>query len=126
MARAESRYPARRRPGSRVRVPSPLFLHSTYTNTWHSQPGKYRAEWRGVAHADGSQDRAHVTFRCELDCYTLTGILLAHTALAILFDPDTVAREMGGGILTPSTVATRRYFDGLERAGVVVEVKMME
>lgn len=66
-----------------------------------------------------------MTFRCEEDCYTLTGILLTHTALAILFDPGTVAREMGGGILTPSTVATERYFDGLERAGVAVEVKMM-
>lgn len=64
-------------------------------------------------------------FRCEKDCYTLTGILLSQTALAILFDPA-AARAAGGGVLTPSMVASQRYFDALERVGVVVEVKMLE
>lgn len=65
-----------------------------------------------------------MVFRCEKDCYTLTGILLAQTALAILFDP--AARAAGGGVLTPSMVASQRYFEALERVGVVVEVKMLE
>jgi short subunit dehydrogenase-like uncharacterized protein len=56
----------------------------------------------------------------------LTGILLALTAMAILFDEDTVARKMGGGVLTPSTIATERYFKELEKAGVFVETKMLD
>lgn len=123
----ENIYAARRRACSRVRPTLSLHICAYSLTDHHSQPGKYRIEWRGVADADDLRhSRVHVSFRCEEDCYTLTGILLAHTALAILFDPDTAAREMRGGILTPSTVATESYFGALEKAGVFVEVKMLE
>lgn len=65
-----------------------------------------------------------MVFRCEKDCYTLTGILLARTALTILFDPATAA--LGGGMLTPSMLATDAYFAGLEKAGVALEVTMLQ
>lgn len=90
---------------------------------------KHRVEWRGIAEADDGRavhQRAYVCFRAEKDCYELTGILLALTALSILFDEDTVARKMGGGVLTPSTIATERYFKELEKAGVFVETKLLD
>ncbi|RPB11964.1 hypothetical protein P167DRAFT_488669 [Morchella conica CCBAS932] len=108
------------------------------TRKFVTQPGdgptteqvlKHRVEWRGIAEADDGRavhQRAYVSFRAEKDCYELTGILLALTALSILFDEDTLAKKIGGGVLTPSTIATERYFKELEKAGVFVETKMLD
>ena len=44
------------------------------------------------------------------DPYVQTAIYMVTAALAILYDPDSLARKIGGGILTPATLATPRLF----------------
>ncbi|KAL7269207.1 hypothetical protein RUND412_008139 [Rhizina undulata] len=89
-----------------------------------------RAEWRGVAEADGDDEddenprKALLVVKAAKDPYTITGLLLVKIALAILFE-DTEARRDGGGILTPSTVSCDELYRGLERAGLEWEVKLL-
>jgi short subunit dehydrogenase-like uncharacterized protein len=46
-------------------------------------------------------------------------------ALAILYDENTLAHKLGGGILTPATLATPQLFQQLEKAGITIETKMI-
>lgn len=59
------------------------------------------------------------------DAYDQTAIFMALAALAILYDENTLARKLGGGILTPATLATPQFFKELEKAGITFETKMM-
>ena len=55
--------------------------------------------------------------------YHFTGICLAESAL-ILSREKTHANDLGGGILTPATLG-QSYLDRLQKAGLIVEMKMM-
>jgi len=79
-------------------------------------------EWRGVAEADEDLDIPRkVTIQMDtaesMDIYSLTGLLMVQTALGLLYDEDTLARRLGGGLLTPSTVVTPERIMELERSG---------
>lgn len=88
----------------------------------------YRAEWRGVAKADdgsATPRKAFVRVQSTADPYTLTAICMVQTANSILFSKDTLASKLGGGILTPATVASPELFKLLDRAGLKIEARII-
>ncbi|KAI5776650.1 hypothetical protein EDC01DRAFT_624956 [Geopyxis carbonaria] len=85
-------------------------------------------EWRGVAEVDDDSEnprKAHVNVRFDGDPYELTGRMMVVIAMAILFDPNTLARKLGGGLLTPACLATPQLFRELDRAGLKIETKLL-
>lgn len=87
-----------------------------------------RVEWRGVAEADDGSEtpaKAFVTVNSASDGYTLTAMLMVHVAMSILFDKGTLAATLGGGILTPASVASPDLFRRLDRAGLKIETKIL-
>lgn len=79
-------------------------------------------EYRAVAIADqnvSQPKRAYSRFRWEGGIYYLTGVLLAEAAMVILYH-DTLAKELGGGLLTPATLG-QPFIDRLKDAGVIFE-----
>lgn len=83
-------------------------------------------EYRAVATADenvSEPHRAFSRFRWEGGIYYLTGVLLAEAATVILRD-DTLAKKLGGGVLTPAMLG-QPFIDRLEDAGVVIETKLI-
>lgn len=57
--------------------------------------------------------------------YELTAIMMVEIALAILHDKDSVAKKMGGGVLTPATVASPHLIQRLDRAGIKIETRLL-
>ena len=55
--------------------------------------------------------------------YALSGACLAESAFVIARE-KTHAHELGGGVLTPATLG-QKYLDGLQKAGLEVEMKML-
>jgi short subunit dehydrogenase-like uncharacterized protein len=83
-------------------------------------------EIRAVAVADQDIPRPQKVlsrFRWDGGIYYLTGLLLAEAAMVILRD-DTLAEELGGGILTPAMLG-QPYIDRLKDAGVTVEAELI-
>jgi len=74
-------------------------------DTPHPQRAISRTVWRGSA-------------------YYLTGIFLAEAAMTILND-HTIAKELGGGILTPATLG-QPFIDRLYTAGYRIETTMID
>ena len=60
-----------------------------------------------------------------VDPYTLTALCMVQIANSILFNKSTFAAELGGGILTPATLASPELFRLLDRAGLKIEVKII-
>ena len=61
--------------------------------------------------------------RYEGGIYNVTGIFVTEAAMVILRGPkDILARKLGGGILTPSTLG-QPFIDRLIQAGVTFETK---
>jgi short subunit dehydrogenase-like uncharacterized protein len=92
------------------------------------QMRKYRAEIRVIAEADDDEDeprRAYLRATYEKDPYTCTGTMMVQVAMSILFNEDIPAKKMGGGMLTPSTVACPEFYRALDRAGFHIETKLL-
>jgi short subunit dehydrogenase-like uncharacterized protein len=60
-----------------------------------------------------------------LDGYTLAAMLMVHVAMSILFDKGTLAATLGGGILSPASVASPDLFRRLDRAGLKIDTKIL-
>ncbi len=87
---------------------------------------KERIEYRSIAIADQQTPhpkRAFSVLKYDGGMYYLTGLLLAEGAITILRD-DTLARRMGGGILTPALLG-QPFVDRLRKAGIVLETRML-
>ena len=83
-------------------------------------------EYRAVATADQDiprPQRAISRFRWDGGIYYLTGVLLAEAAIVILRD-DTLANDLGGGLLTPAMLG-QPFIDRLKDAGVIIETKLI-
>ena len=91
------------------------------------QVKKEYTEWRAIANADVSDPndpkRAFGRMRWEGSLYHLTGVCLAEAALTIARD-NTLAHELGGGMLTPATLGAP-YLERLQKAGLKTAVRMM-
>lgn len=88
----------------------------------------HRVEWRGVATADEDSDnprKAFVRVQSTVDAYTLTALCMVQAANSILFNKNTLAAKLGGGILTPATLASPELFRLLDRAGLKIEAKII-
>ncbi|KAF8248242.1 hypothetical protein K440DRAFT_583674 [Wilcoxina mikolae CBS 423.85] len=88
----------------------------------------HRVEWRGVATVDDDSDtprKAFVRVQSTVDPYNLTALCMVQVANSILFNKSTLAAELGGGILTPATVASTELFELLERGGLMIETKII-
>jgi len=87
----------------------------------------HHVEWRGVATADDGSEtprKAFVRVQSTIDPYSLTALCLVQVANSILFNDSTLAAELGGGILTPATVASPELFELLDRGGLRIETKI--
>ncbi|TGZ85431.1 hypothetical protein EX30DRAFT_314478 [Ascodesmis nigricans] len=83
-------------------------------------------EYHGIAEADDDSEtprKAFVNFKGP-DPYEVTAILMVEVALAILHDKNSLARKLGGGVLTPATVASPHLIQRLDRAGIHIETKL--
>ncbi|CCX05117.1 hypothetical protein FPQ18DRAFT_263131 [Pyronema domesticum] len=88
----------------------------------------HRVEWRGVAIADEDSEnprKAFVTVQSTIDPYSLTALCMVQAANSILHNTDTLAAQLGGGILTPATLASPELFRLLDRAGLKIEAKII-
>lgn len=75
----------------------------------------------GEADSNASKrQRAISTLKWDGSFYHLTGVFLAEAALTILRS-DTVAHELGGGVLTPATLG-QPFVDNLTKAGLELKV----
>lgn len=86
-----------------------------------------RIEYRAVATSDSSDpaDPHRIEGRAawEGGLYHLTGVLLAEAAIALLRD-ETLAKKIGGGVLTPATLGGA-YVERLQKAGMRIDVRVM-
>jgi len=55
---------------------------------------------------------------------TVTGVLLAEAALSLLKD-ESMAKEIGGGVLTPAMLG-QAYVDRLGESGFKIETRLLE
>ncbi|KAI9675328.1 MAG: hypothetical protein M1817_001231 [Caeruleum heppii] len=87
-----------------------------------------RLEYRAIAISDqdsGPPRRAFARLTYEGGLYYFTGVLLAEAAFVILRGQDeTLAKKLGGGILTPATLG-QPFIDRLQKAGMTLETKLM-
>lgn len=84
-------------------------------------------EYRAIATADSTDPsepkRAFGRFAFEGSAYHMTGVFLAEAAMSLLKD-DSLAKELGGGVLTPATLGAG-YVERLQKAGFKMELKML-
>lgn len=102
---------------------------------WAYQPGQGPTKeesqnnqlvYKAIAKADCEPEkRAVATFEYTGGGYYLTGILAAEAAMTILKGSETPAAKMGGGLLTSATLG-EEYVERVRKAGVKIEVSMME
>jgi hypothetical protein len=84
-----------------------------------------RLSYKAIATADCEQPkRAVATFDYTGGGYYMTGILVAEAAMLILRGGDNLAKRLGG-MVTPATLEME-YVEKLRKAGIKIEVKMME
>lgn len=99
-------------------------LHTLADNSYRQVKEEF-VEWRAIAHADVSDPndpkRVFGRMRWKGSMYDLTGVCLAQSAL-ILAREKTIAHELGGGVLTPSTLG-ESYLSKLQKAGMEIEMK---
>lgn len=82
--------------------------------------------YKAIAKADCEPEkRAVATFEYTGGGYYLTGILVIEAAMTILKGSEIPAAKMGGGLLTPATLG-EEYVERVKKAGVKIEVAMME
>lgn len=97
------------------------------TDTLSRQAKEEFVEWRAIANADVSDPndpkRVYGRMRWRGSMYDLTGHCLAQAAL-ILAREKTLANEIGGGVLTPSTLG-ESYINKLQKAGLEIEMKTL-
>lgn len=90
---------------------------------------KERVEYRAIAISDQETERpqrAFASFTFEGGLYYFTGVLLAEAAFCILRgEEETLAKKLGGGILTPATLG-QPFIERLQKAGVRFEIRMMD
>ncbi|KAB8256124.1 Saccharopine dehydrogenase-domain-containing protein [Aspergillus pseudonomiae] len=82
-------------------------------------------EYRCVAEADTAtklKPKALVRMRYESDPYIFTAAALGEAARILLWQKDTWAHKLGGGVLTPATLGDH-YVSQLRAAGVTMEVQ---
>ncbi|KAE8404932.1 hypothetical protein BDV37DRAFT_103758 [Aspergillus pseudonomiae] len=82
-------------------------------------------EYRCVAEADTAtklKSKALVRMRYESDPYIFTAAALGEAARILLWQKDTWAHKLGGGVLTPATLGDH-YVSQLRAAGVTIEVQ---
>ncbi|KAI9851220.1 MAG: hypothetical protein M1838_004232 [Thelocarpon superellum] len=75
-----------------------------------------------------SRHRALAKMRYKGGIYYLTGVFLAEAAYVLLrgsADDQVLAKKLGGGILTPATLG-QPFIDRLVKAGVEVEVEVLD
>lgn len=87
---------------------------------------KERIEYRTIAIADQDTPtpmRAFSRMRYEGGMYYLTGVFLAEAGITIIRD-DTIAKKLGGGILTPAMLG-QPFIDRLRSAGVLYETRLL-
>jgi len=88
---------------------------------------EYFCEWRsiGVPDANDPNDRkrAYCNLRWDGSLYELTGVFLAHAAIALARD-DTPAHKFGGGFQTPAMLGSP-YVERLQKAGLKTQLKML-
>ena len=102
---------------------------------WAYEPGQGQSKeefqnnrlvYKAIAKADCEPEkRAVATFEYTGGGYYLTGILVIEAAMTILKGSETPATKMGGGLLTPATLG-EEYVERVRKAGVKIEVAMME
>lgn len=127
----------------KVGLPRDLVTFATDNHRWLARklfhPGEgqgptdearrgHRVEWRGVAIADEDSEnprKAFVTVQSTIDPYSLTALCMVQAANSILHNTDTLAAQLGGGILTPATLASPELFRLLDRAGLKIEAKII-
>lgn len=99
----------------------------TLTDQLTRQVKEEYVEWRAIAHADVSDPndpkRVYGRMRWQGSMYDLTGVCLAQSAL-ILAREKSKANELGGGVLTSSTLG-ESYLNKLQKAGLEVEMKTL-
>ena len=82
-------------------------------------------EYQAIATADTQPlTRAFAKVRWDGSLYFLTGVLPAEAAILILRD-ETVAKRLGGGLLTPAMLG-QPFIDRLKRAGLIFETHIMD
>ncbi|KNG88131.1 hypothetical protein ANOM_003371 [Aspergillus nomiae NRRL 13137] len=82
-------------------------------------------EYRCVAEADTAtklKPKALVRMRYESDPYIFTAAALGEAARILLWQKDTWAHKLGGGVLTPATLGDH-YVSQLRAAGVTMDVQ---
>ncbi|GAB1201460.1 hypothetical protein APSETT445_000034 [Aspergillus pseudonomiae] len=82
-------------------------------------------EYRCVAEADTAtklKPKALVRMRYESDPYIFTAAALGEAARILLWQKDTWAHKLGGGVLTPATLGDH-YVSQLRAAGVTIEAQ---
>jgi short subunit dehydrogenase-like uncharacterized protein len=85
-----------------------------------------RLVYKAIAKADCEPEkRAVATFEYTGGGYYLTGILVTEAAMTILKGNEMPAAKMGGGLLTTATLG-EEYVERVRKAGVKIEVAMME
>jgi short subunit dehydrogenase-like uncharacterized protein len=88
---------------------------------------KDRIEYRTIATADQDTLRPQRAISRTVwhgSVYYLTGVFVAEAAMTILND-HTMAKELGGGILTPATLG-QPFIDRLYTAGYRIETTMID
>lgn len=84
-------------------------------------------EYRAIGTADGGTGKprqAMGQMKYKGSIYYLTGVFLAHAAMVILRD-DSVAKKMGGGVLTPATLG-QPLIDRLRTADVMIAADIID
>lgn len=86
---------------------------------------QHYVEWRALGLPDSqSSQKAFASLRFTGSAYRLTGITLSEGAGTILYGENTMAHQIGGGVLTPATLG-QQYLDRLEKAGLKLDLKML-
>ncbi|KAI9893405.1 MAG: hypothetical protein M1814_006702 [Vezdaea aestivalis] len=86
---------------------------------------KDRLEYAAIGVPDSDTDRvALLKIKYHGGNYYFTGLLLAHGALTILRD-ETLAKKLGGGVLTPATLG-QPLIERLKGVGVEITVDIIE
>lgn len=86
-----------------------------------------RVEYRAIATAETSdpaepkRSYGRLTFHGSM--YHMTGVFLAEAAISLLKD-ESLAKEMGGGVLTPATLGAG-YIERLQKVGFTLDLKTM-
>ncbi|KAF2225126.1 Saccharopine dehydrogenase-domain-containing protein [Elsinoe ampelina] len=84
-------------------------------------------EYRAIAEADSPDPsdpkRVFGRFAFEGSAYHMTGVFLAQAAISLLRD-ESLAKELGGGVLTPATLGAG-YIERLQKVGFKLELRTL-